>query len=208
MASVAGLQDWRLPTIAEALTAIDFAQHDPERGLALQELPTPVRWTLAIRQAASWTVELDTGAVQLAGMATQEGAACVRSARLLPSPPVPRFTRDAYGVVTDAWTGAVWMGNAPASPRPLIDAIGWCVKLELAGRTRRLPTVNEAASLIARAHDPAIDYAAFTMGVVAIQSIFQTAADISKHWTVDFASGAIAAMDPDGEAFVRCISGP
>ncbi len=206
--TLAGLQDWRLPTVAEALTAIDFARHGPALGLPLLAPPTPVRWTLATRQAVGWTIDLDTGAVQLAGLATQAGAGCVRSARPLQTPPVPRFTRDAYGVVTDAWTGAVWMGNGPASPRPLMDAIGWCVKLELAGRTWRLPTVNEAASLIDRAHDPAIDYVAFTMGGVAIHSISATAADISKHWTVDFTSGAIAAMDPDGEAFVRCISGP
>ena len=171
-------------------------------GWAVEALCSP-----EVHEAFAEAPEPSKGAVG-EQMATQAGAACVRSALPLQTPPVPRFTRDAYGVVTDAWTGAVWMGNGPASPRPLMDAIGWCVKLELAGRTWRLPTVNEAASLIDRAHDPAIDYVAFTMGGVAIHSISATAADISKHWTVDFTSGAIAAMDPDGEAFVRCISGP
>ncbi len=206
---LAGRRDWRLPTVAEATTAVDFTAHDPALGLPLQATPGQALWTLETRADGGWTVDVATGAVRATPLTTPATALCVASGPLLPTLPTPRFLKDALGVVTDTWTGLVWDGNLPAQQRPLIDAFGWCAKLEFAfpGHPWRLPTVNELASLIDRSHAPAIDYDAFDMGGVAVHTSSATAADGSTHWVVDFTTGEIVAVEPDAKVFVRCIRG-
>ena len=206
--TVAGREDWRLPTVAEAMTAIDFGHHDPALGLPLQAPPAEVLWTAIRRGAQGWTVRLDTGASQLESSTVTAAAWCVRGTPLAKAMTTPRFQRDTNGVVLDTWTGLTWQGTLPAGNRTLFGALGWCPKWVMEGKTWRLPTVEELASLLDRSHDPPIDYVVFEMGGTRVHSVSTTAADNSLHWSVDFSTGSIVALDADGLAFVRCVSGP
>ncbi len=200
-----GRDDWRLPTVAEALTAVDFSRHNPALGLPLEPTPDQAFWTAVTRGGAGWVLQTSEGQLIRQATTAVASAWCVRTAQPVKTPPMPRFQKSPAGVVKDAWTGLRWQGTAPTTPRTLIYANGWCVKLNIDDLHFRTPSINELVSLLDPERDPPINYVVFAEGGGVMQALTPTAADGSVHWGVDFATGALVHVEGDGEAAVRCI---
>lgn len=206
--AVAGHLDWRLPTVAEVMTALDLTHEHPALGLQLQPSPGDVLWTLTTHDTHGWTVALDTGTLGAAEASAQASAWCVRAEPLKSRLPQPRFETDLDGAVSDAWTGLRWQGTSPTVPKTLMYAMGWCGKLNMDGTSWRVPTINELASLMEMKHSPVIEYASFLQAGGAYHTVSQSPSDVSVHWTLDFSSGVFGKLDPDAFALVRCVRTP
>jgi len=63
--------------------------------------------------------------------------------------PLPRFTDNGNGTVTDNLTGLMWIQNPDATQRSWLDALVYCNDLTTAGQTDwRLPNRKELLSLV------------------------------------------------------------
>ncbi len=131
------------------------------------------------------------------------------------------YTDNGNGTVTDSATGLIWQKcsngqnatscSGSASTITWSNAITYCNGLTLAGRTWRLPNVNELRSIVdfTKSTAPTIDTTAFP----STQSNYfwsssTYAQDTNSAWYVLFSLGDVYYYSKTNLLFVRCVTGP
>ncbi len=210
-----GFADWRLPTVAEALSLVDFSKANPAVALPLTVTPGAVAWTLVTHGALAWTVAFDDGSSALLPMGALASAWCVRADPWpKPVPPQRFLAQGPLGttdnIATDTNTGLQWQATDSPIPQAPIDALGWCRNLGIQGHGWRRPTVQELLSILDRSgSQPTIAPGFFQMASGLFQTATFDAGAPNSIWVVDFDTAALAPFDLFSAVFaLHCVREP
>jgi len=220
-----GFRDWRMPTMLEMVTIVDYAKNIDQSGTGTTVAATNTVVFPDTRLESYWTATPQGASSLMPGLpvlidlgngntaeATATGSfrgsfRCVRSTQ--PLSPSPRFTvQDS--VVHDARTSLQWqqqLSNVVLKPS---DAAGYCLQQQLGGQMGfRLPTVKELASLLdfTTTKGLRIDERTFpgTQSLSYVTSTRYGADPTASLWVVDFGSGDIILQAADASYYVRCV---
>ena len=165
--TLAGHDDWRLPTRIELTSVVDYTQSPAiDRG-SFPSAPggfhkTASDWILTIRQTGAgagrdfaWAFNVSDGIVSNAySKATASALRCVRGGGQGEAPSEPavappnQYTVIASGEVMDNYTGLVWQQGNSSVTMTFAEAGSYCTSLGLNGHTWRLPSIRELATLV------------------------------------------------------------
>ena len=166
--SLAGFQDWRLPSRIElvSLVAVDHT-HPSIDAVAFSKTPPDWFWTASVGSESprsAWYVYFDVGYPKTDDQSNHFSARCVRTATASSTDAGldPHYSI-APSVVRDRGTGLVWQRAASDITLDFEGARSLCKRLELDEHTDwRLPSLPELLTLVdERVSRPAIDGAAF-----------------------------------------------
>jgi hypothetical protein len=164
--SLAGYDDWRLPSRIELISILDLARVQPAIDpVAFPETPNDWFWTASAAAGdaqSAWYVYFYFGYPKTDLVSNQFSWRCVRTAEVhaLPS---PRYDVQP-DTVRDLGTGLVWQRSTPDRTFGFDDARAYCSALTLAGQQGwRLPSMPELLTLIDEGAPaaPMIDTTAF-----------------------------------------------
>jgi len=168
----AGFEDWRLPTLWEAVALMDWAT-TPGKGCYAPVVfdvwgagaVAPENWWLRVwtltlaklsKPNASTKVPFSVaffGSISCAagphGSSEYRSVRCVRTEKTIEANPV-RFAVTGSGgdaVVADGWTKRDWLQANSPSPLTYQEAQSWCSSMKVAGGGWRLPGFRELYSL-------------------------------------------------------------
>jgi hypothetical protein len=163
--TLAGEDNWRLPTRMEMVSIVDFTRNTPAIDpTAFPDTPPEWFWTSSRRPddpTLAWYVYFENGFSNFIEQGTAYRVRCVRSSGPGGDGPLRRY-RPAGGTVLDVGTGLTWQQTADATMRTWAEAKAACAALPLAGGGWRLPSMKELQSLIDdNRASPAIDPVAF-----------------------------------------------
>lgn len=181
-----GLDDWRLPTRIEGVSIMSFggAGQTKLASAAFSAFDVSCVWTASADPSAratprAWTL----GAANITTRPKTDrcAARCVRGGPPLgaPAPKVYELTADA---VIDPVTRLAWERTPPDTSTEHADAESRCHGLARDGRTMRLPSVKELASIVDETRSGPATAPAF--GDYAVR--FSTA---NPRWVVDLDRG-------------------
>lgn len=212
-------RDWRMPTLLEMVTIVDYAKNIDQNGTGTTVAATNTVVFPDTRLEAYWTATPQGASSLMPGLpvlidlgngntaeATSTGTfrgsfRCVRSTQ--PLPPSPRFTVQG-GIVHDASTSLQWQQLVTSVTFKPSEAAGYCAQQSL-----RLPTVKELASLIdfTTTKGLRIDERTFpkTQSLSYVTSTRYGADPTASVWVVDFGSGDIILQVADAPYYVRCV---
>jgi hypothetical protein len=145
-----GYADWRLPTVLELASIVDFTATSPSiDSVAFPGTSAGLYWTstlLAVNPHNAWFVSFIAGATDFVYATDVNMARCVRTALNMAGACYAtgaRFKMDT-GTVTDASTGLVWQqGSATAKTWSAAKA-----SCDAAGAGFRLPSLKELQTLV------------------------------------------------------------
>ncbi len=135
----------------------------------------------------------------------------------------PVHSDNGDGTVTDKATGLIWqkcsMGRnndstcsddtSVSDTSTWASAVSYCNGLTLAGKTWRLPNVNEIESIVDRtkASGAMIDTTTFPATVASVYwSASMLVSDIFYAWGVDFDGGFVSSSYKTYNYYVRCVT--
>jgi hypothetical protein len=135
---------------------------------------------------------------------------------------VGSYTDNSDGTVKDNSTGLIWQKcsrgqNNDASCSGSVSTVAWdgavmyCTSLPLAGKTWRLPNINELGTLVdtSKASGATIDTTIFPATVTnAYWSSTSFSPTSSLAWYVKFDTGDVENNGKSNFGRVRCVSGP
>ena len=216
-----GFTDWRLPTLIELVSIVDFTATSPAVDAAtFTGMSSNLYWTstpLVNHPSNAWYVNFGPGNSDFLDVTASNLSRCVRTSMNMAGACFAagaRFAVDA-GLVTDASTGLVWQQAVPAAPVTWPAAKAACAA---AGAGFRLPSLKELQTLVdyamsypgdAGAPGAAIDPVAFPG---TPPGGFWTSSPVSGStavaWIVKFdngdtASNSVTAMTDT--KYVRCV---
>ncbi|RLA70151.1 MAG: hypothetical protein DRG24_07345 [Epsilonproteobacteria bacterium] len=212
---------WRLPTIQELKTLVDYGQYEPSTTPEVfshihEHQNDSAYWSstsgaTTTYEHLAWRVRFFGGAVGSGDKwSGQVYVRCVRGGPLASS---SLNRNERAQVVTDWTTGLQWQDNSDVGSirRNWIDALDYCEQLELDGdRDWRLPNSNELFSIIDYSRRPAINTSVFVNTNESSTSPAWTsttsARDTEKAWWVYFGSGLVHSSGIKRlSAYVRCV---
>jgi len=226
--SLAGHDDWRLPSRLELFSVVDHTRCNKYEGPALDPEAFPTA-ELGSFRTPYWTstphfAEYQYAVGFLMGSITYDGdiagqkvfARCVRSMREVEMPAEP-FEIDG-DVVHDRRTGLTWEREPDVvdvldwDADPIVQpALDYCVALDLDGGGWRLPTVKELPTIVDETTvQPVIDESVFPNTQKAYY-VTGTPLGCSEHlgwyWATSFGDGVVYPMDQNytETAYVRCV---
>ena len=200
--------DWRLPTLAELNTLIDFNKSNPATANLLQTNVNLAYWSATLLANApnnAWGVSFVIGTQQAGQLTFPNHTRCVRGTTA--SHAGARFTTTT-GTVTDTWTGLLWERAPSPSGETTVSAKTYCDSLVLEGSTGwRIPTIVELRSIVDRSvSGPAIDSSIFP-GTPSEWFWASSGAGGSStdYWSVYFSEGISEGNGKVNTFRVRCV---
>lgn len=147
-----GHDDWRLPTIYELRTILDYGEGGIDKTLFPG--PTYYFWTTTVDavygDGGHWVVNFGQGGAYSNNANYFEY--CVRCVRKNWSAPVSKFKKSIENgdiIVKDSTTGLIWQGTVEDKDLTWDEALVYCENLIYAGYNDwRLPNVNELETLL------------------------------------------------------------
>jgi hypothetical protein len=215
---------WRLPTRMELLSIVDYSRVKPSVDEALfPDTAADQYWTSSPSMyvpdppgKAFWRVSFAEGG-SFPGMASSDAGKvrCVRGG----TPPlatgsVPACYRYDLTVATarDVETRLTWERAGSALPLLREDAADRCTKLQITGKTWRLPTVAELASILdeEKPDAPRLDPVAFSAGAGNAgdwywSSTGDAMTPSAAAWSIRVQYGTVSELASPGQAYVRCV---
>lgn len=219
----AGLKTWRVPTRQEMETLPDYSVSSPAINTTAfpATVATDVYWsstTYAISISNAWAV-LVGGDVSYT---SKTGIHYVRCVSGMVKDFTLSFTDNGDGTVKDNTTSLIWQkcsrgqtNNSTCSGAATFTdwagAITYCNGLSLAGKTWRLPQVNELKTIVdtIKTANPVIDTTAFPSTVANIYWSSTTyLATPANVWYITFGNGSVNNGVKTNSGYVRCVTGP
>jgi hypothetical protein len=209
--SLAGHDDWRLPSRIELISLLDLARTQPAIDLtAFPGTPNDWFWTASVSAedpASAWYVYFYFGYPKTDLTSNQFSVRCVRTATP-PVAPSPRYDVRADSV-RDVATGLTWQ-RAVASTTFVFDAArDYCSGLALDGKTGwRVPSMVELLTLIDESakDGPLLDRDAFpNTPSEAFWTSTYFGGDPGMAWQVYFSHGNALYGLPTASFRVRCV---
>lgn len=215
---------WRLPTRMELLSIVDYAKVGPSvDGVLFPQTAPESYWTSSPSMyvpdppgEAFWQVSFADGG-SFPGMAGSGVGQirCVRGG----TPPLPAGSGEAcyrydltVATARDIETGLTWERAASATPLLRKDAADRCKNLQITGKTWRLPTIAELASIVdeEKVDAPRLDPVAFPgAGLAQGDWFWSSTSDAVKPgaaaWSVRVQYGTVSELASPGPAYVRCV---
>jgi hypothetical protein len=214
---------WSLPTRIELTSILETAKSGAKVSAVFGNSGgwtwTSTPWVVNERKnligsaALSWFINFSVGDSNnsLSQTAASAYSRCVKvpTTQMLPA---EHYTVN-NGEVTDNYTGLVWQ-QGHSGPEPTLthaQAIAYCRDLGLNGRTFRLPSLNELASIVDDVPtgdvSPATDHAAFpdTSPDNPYWSASPYGTTSDEAWTLDFEDGFTSHGPKTTLAIVRCV---
>lgn len=217
--TLAGWDDWRLPSRIELVSLIDHSRSDPAVDLAAFPfvpgggLPADWFWTstpAAGEPTKAWYVYFYFGYPDIEESSSELGVRCVRAGAPTSSGSSgPRYQLSADGqTARDLGTNLVWQRQASADSVAFQAAIERCAALDAgAGGGWRVPTLTELSTIVSDdRRDPAIDVAIFpgaTSDPFWTSSVFSDSP--SRAWYVWFDRGSGLYDRQSTTRRVRCV---
>jgi len=205
------LGPWRLPTLLELTTLVDFTVPAPGPTInpIFADRPAELFWTSSVAAcgvAKGWYVDFAKGDAHQDPFNTLHRIRCVRGAP--PNCSSQRYSFPGDGTVHDATTGLTWSQNVTADQYlSWNDAATYCSTL---GTGWRLPGPAELESLVdlTKQGPPKapIDEAAFPD--TPADNFWANSAEVGNSglaWYVAFVHGHIDAVDVTLNYWVRCV---
>jgi len=209
-----GYSDWRLPTLRELISIINYSRYSPAfftdyfKGIdgkhmwssdTITGYPLTI-WVLNIQTGGTWDLTKGSTAVFL----------CVRGS----STPDTVFHDNGDGTVSDSVTGLIWQKADSQNDRSYMweEALDYCESLKLGGRSDwRLPNVKELQSIVDLSRSgPAID-PVFDCGWDPFYFTSTTCVPLNHldhAWYVRFGMGGYIGYNAkDRQYKVRCVCG-
>ncbi len=212
-----GYADWRLPTVLELVSIVDYTATSPSvDAAAFSGTSSNLYWTstpLASRPSNGWYVSFAQGATNFVDATVANLARCVRTALNMAAScyaPGARFTVDS-GLVTDASTGLVWQQAVSMTTVTWAAGKASCDAL---GAGFRLPSLKELQTIVdyGTAYPgpgPAIDPTAFPATPIGgYWTSSPVSGSTSTFWMVRFDNGDTASttiVNATDVRYVRCV---
>ncbi len=211
-ANFGGHHDWRLPTLKELQTLIDYTKYNPAidttffPGTALVSANTWSATTHKDDASLALRVNFNFGYDSIYSKSTSIRVRAVRGGD--GSAAVP-FTDNGDGTVTDTVTGLMWAQASADTAMNWQQALAWCQNLELAGYTDwRLPDINELMTLADYARTNLINTTFFPDTVSDnYWSATTRANQTGKGITMNFNYGSAGLIDKSDNIYARCVRG-
>lgn len=204
---LAGHSDWRLPTSIELFSIMNHGKHGPAMDTGFfPKTDARYWWSDAVSvddPSKVWVVNSGGGIgahrkseTYSAGGDRPIHVRCVRGDSTLGAGPV--LVDNADGTVTDKRTGLIWQQIGREQPLSWDQAVGYCDRLELAGRDDwRLPNIKELRSLSDdRRSNPSLDPAFFPSSTSDFYwSSTSQGNRPERAWYVDLTTGLVTYAD-------------
>jgi hypothetical protein len=210
---------WRLPNIEELQTLVDYGTISGAINATYFPGTLPnYYWTSTIDPGSNiiWYINFANGKFLYGSYSLPNHIRCVSGPSKEPN---SNFTDNGDGTVKDNTTGLVWQkcskgligadcSLGTADTDSWTNAINYCSSLNLAGKTWRLPNINELNSLADRTKSSFIDTTFFPSNQSHYWSS-TTDSGLNTHgWHVDFDTGEVSDTDKNYFNYVRCVAGP
>lgn len=204
--------DWRLPSIIELVSIVDYGATDPAFNSAVfpgfGTLSTGNCWsetTQAFDGNSAWNTNIGTGFPSIHDKLSENCVVCVRGKFFC----CGNFKNNGNGTVTDLATGLTWQHQDDDFDRNWVDANDYCQEMSLGGNQDwRLPSIKELQSIVDYRNDSPSISPTFFPGTNPTTYWSETPAawlsDLAL--LVDFQRGyVIAGQMSASKAYVRCV---
>lgn len=203
--------DWRLPSIEELKTIIDYGKNSTSINDIFLSKNSASYWSFTTNadfNEAAWSINFDDGYTTFDSKAGDFYVRCVRGAEL----DTPNLNRENK-VVSDTTTNLQWQDDVIVPnlhTLSWIEAIEYCEDLDLdAHEDWRLPNINELNSIV--------DYSSFNQSIDKSEFSNTKSANYwsstthsaynDSTWNIDFYYGLSDYTSKLAENYVRCVRG-
>lgn len=211
--SVAGHEDWRLPTIVELGSIFDRTKAQPAVNTNVFGETPQQQWVwtstkFADNSNSAWAAHNLIGLLDYSLIDLKRAVRCVRSDGEPLVRKLPRFEFAQDGkTVKDLWTSREWRAATSATKETLGGATSLCYELQLGGTGWRLPTVNELLSLVVYDHAfPAADITLFAdTPNLPLWTSVKVPTSTDGYFTVVFTNGTLQTGAASIPLHFRCV---
>lgn len=221
----AGIKTWRVPTRMEFETLVDHnASAAPwSFAAAFPATVSSMYWTSTAYQPSAtkvWTLNFFTG---FFGGNLKTNAYNVRCISGSPANPTYNYTDNGDGTIKDNGSGLIWqkcsMGqnndtacSGAATTATLTPAMTYCNSLGLAGKSWRLPNIQELKTLVDTTTSASVKINGTAFPSTPANSYHSSTtwnpAGGTNNWQIYLGDGVVDSTGKTNAYNVRCVSGP